>query len=161
MATARPQLITFAASHFCEKARWALDWHGISYEEVGWPPGLHQVLAKRHGLTTPQIAVMREVSDATKLPVSQIAARTCLSHATVSGILDRLERGGYIERVRDHADRRCVNVQLTAAGRREMDRTPPLLKQGFVTAFAGLPEWEQMALLSALERVAEMMGRAE
>ena len=37
MATARPQLITFAAFHFCEKARWALDWHGISYEEVGWP----------------------------------------------------------------------------------------------------------------------------
>ena len=35
MVTAKPQLITFAASHFCEKARWALDWHGIAYEEVG------------------------------------------------------------------------------------------------------------------------------
>jgi len=49
MITERPKLVTFAASHFCEKARWALDWHGIGYEEVGWPPGLHQILAKSCG----------------------------------------------------------------------------------------------------------------
>jgi glutathione S-transferase len=49
MTQARPRLITFAASHFCEKARWALDWHGIAYDEVGWPPGLHMLLAKSCG----------------------------------------------------------------------------------------------------------------
>jgi glutathione S-transferase len=27
----------------------ALDWHQIPYEEIGWPPGLHRVLAKRCG----------------------------------------------------------------------------------------------------------------
>jgi glutathione S-transferase len=47
MAHARPRLITFGASHFCEKARWALDWHGIAYEEVSWPPGVHRILARR------------------------------------------------------------------------------------------------------------------
>ena len=47
MPEARPKLITFAASHFCEKGRWALDWHGIAYDEVGWPPGVHQILARR------------------------------------------------------------------------------------------------------------------
>jgi glutathione S-transferase len=36
-------------SHFCEKARWALDWHGIPYEEISWPPGVHRILAKRCG----------------------------------------------------------------------------------------------------------------
>ncbi len=49
MKQGRPKLIVFGASHFCEKARWALDWHGIDYREVGWPPGLHQILAKRCG----------------------------------------------------------------------------------------------------------------
>ena len=49
MTQARPRLITFAASHFCEKARWALDWHGCAYNEIGWPPGLHLMLAKRCG----------------------------------------------------------------------------------------------------------------
>lgn len=45
----KPRLITFGISHFCEKARWALDWHAIDYEEIGWPPGLHRILAKRCG----------------------------------------------------------------------------------------------------------------
>lgn len=27
----------------------ALDWHGVSYDEIGWPPGLHRVLLKRYG----------------------------------------------------------------------------------------------------------------
>jgi glutathione S-transferase len=49
MTQDKPRLMTFAASHFCEKARWALDWHGIAYDEIGWPPGLHLVLAKSYG----------------------------------------------------------------------------------------------------------------
>lgn len=49
MAHSKPKLITFGLSHFCEKARWALDWHSIPYEEIGWPPGWHLVLAKRCG----------------------------------------------------------------------------------------------------------------
>ncbi|MGV1014527.1 MAG: glutathione S-transferase family protein, partial [Methyloceanibacter sp.] len=49
MPEAKPKLVTFGISHYCEKARWALDWHDIDYEEVSWPPGLHHVLIKRCG----------------------------------------------------------------------------------------------------------------
>jgi glutathione S-transferase len=49
MAPIKPVLVVFGISHFCEKARWALDWHGISYTEVTWPPGLHRPLLKKHG----------------------------------------------------------------------------------------------------------------
>ena len=49
MTQAKPKLITFGISHFCEKARGALDWHSIAYEEISWPPGLHRVLARRCG----------------------------------------------------------------------------------------------------------------
>ena len=49
MSKSRPRLITFAISHYCEKARWALDWHGIDYVEEGWAPGVHRFMAKRAG----------------------------------------------------------------------------------------------------------------
>jgi len=49
MAPIKPVLVVFGVSHFCEKARWALDWHGISYTEIGWPPGLHRALLRQHG----------------------------------------------------------------------------------------------------------------
>jgi glutathione S-transferase len=63
MTTANPQLITFAASHFCEKARWALDWHHIRYDEVGWPPGLHQILAKRSGAKHTTVPILFDGDD--------------------------------------------------------------------------------------------------
>ncbi len=49
MMGTKPRLITFGISHYGEKARWALDWHGVDYVETGWPPGWHAVLAKCHG----------------------------------------------------------------------------------------------------------------
>ena len=49
MTGTKPQLITFGMSHYCEKARWALDWHRVDYDEIGWPPGVHVILAKRCG----------------------------------------------------------------------------------------------------------------
>jgi glutathione S-transferase len=58
MPEPRPKLITFAASHFCEKARWALDWHGLDYEEIGWPPGLHLILTKVHGAQSSTLPIL-------------------------------------------------------------------------------------------------------
>jgi len=63
MTQVRPRLITFAASHFCEKARWALDWHGIAYDEVGWPPGLHLILAKSCGAKHSTVPIVLDAAD--------------------------------------------------------------------------------------------------
>jgi glutathione S-transferase len=60
MAHTKSKLVTFGRSHFCEKARWALDWHGIAYDEIGWPPGLHIVLAKRCGANTTTLPILLE-----------------------------------------------------------------------------------------------------
>jgi len=49
MTGTKPKLITFGISHYCEKARWALDWHGVDYDEVFCPPGWHIILAKVRG----------------------------------------------------------------------------------------------------------------
>ena len=54
----RPKLITFGISHFCEKARWALDWHGIDYQEIGWPVGLHEILARREGAKATTVPIL-------------------------------------------------------------------------------------------------------
>jgi len=60
MTHEKVSLITFGVSHFCEKARWALDWHDIDYEEISWPPGLHQILAKRCGAKDTSLPIVRE-----------------------------------------------------------------------------------------------------
>jgi glutathione S-transferase len=66
----RPVLITIPISHYCEKARWALDRAGIAYEERRHLPALHRVAVKRAGgkLTVPvlicdEVGVLCESAD--------------------------------------------------------------------------------------------------
>ena len=51
-------LYVFAISHFCEKARWALDYLGIDYALKFTPPGLHQLLAKRLGVPRTSLPII-------------------------------------------------------------------------------------------------------
>src|SRR5262245_37734876 len=43
------RLITIPFSHYCEKARWALDRGGITYREEGHLPMLHWLSSRRAG----------------------------------------------------------------------------------------------------------------
>ena len=51
-------LVTIPFSHYCEKARWALDWCGVPYRERAFLPGAHLLATRRHGSpTVPQLLV--------------------------------------------------------------------------------------------------------
>lgn len=45
----RPELYVFAISHYCEKARWALDHHGIEFDLRHLAPGSHMEVAQKLG----------------------------------------------------------------------------------------------------------------
>ena len=49
MSNASPVLITIPISHYCEKARWALDWAGIGYRERAHLQIFHWVAVRRAG----------------------------------------------------------------------------------------------------------------
>jgi glutathione S-transferase len=68
--TDRPVLVTIPISHYCEKARWALDRAGVAYEESRHLPALHRVAVRRAGggrtaplLVCPRGEVLRESRD--------------------------------------------------------------------------------------------------
>jgi glutathione S-transferase len=58
MSQSQRTFVTFEISHYCEKARWALDWHGIAYEEINWPPGVHIILAKSCGAKQTSLPIL-------------------------------------------------------------------------------------------------------
>ena len=45
----KPVLVTIPISHYCEKARWALDRAGIAYDEHRHLPAIHRFAVKRAG----------------------------------------------------------------------------------------------------------------
>jgi glutathione S-transferase len=64
-----PRLLTIPFSHYCEKARWALDWAGVDYVEDAYLPGLHFSATKRVGGSSVPVLVTsdRVLSDSAQI----------------------------------------------------------------------------------------------
>lgn len=114
-------------------------------------------LVEQVGLTGPQLAVLRAAAHSGPTPVGAIARAVHLSQPTVTGILDRLERRGFLQRMRAQHDRRAVNISVTDEGRALLERAPSLLQDQFRTKLDRLHDWEQSLMLSILQRIAAMM----
>ena len=67
----------------------------------------------RSGLTVPQINAMDELTREDGLSLKELSGRMGLSHSTVSGIVDRLERRGLVGRRTDPKDRRYSRIFLS------------------------------------------------
>src|SRR5690625_7144587 len=93
------------------------------------------------------------------ITISELARDMSLSQATVTTILDRLERRELVSRVRSETDRRKVYPRLTEHGREILASAPMALQDNFVRKFGRLEEWEQSMVISSLQRIAgEMDG---
>ena len=114
-------------------------------------------LAKETGLTAPQILLLQAIRRLEGAAIGQLASEVSLSQATVTTILDRLEKRGYIERARSTVDKRKVHVHLTDMGIEVLRDAPTPLQEHFARQFNDLQEWEQTMLITALQRVAHMM----
>jgi DNA-binding MarR family transcriptional regulator len=88
------------------------------------------------------------------LSPSALARDAGLHPATITGILDRLERGGWVVRERDPSDRRAVLVQV------KRDRYPDLMRlyagmnRSMNQIYAGYDERELEVIADFLERTA-------
>lgn len=64
--------------------------------------------------TMPQTMLIHNLAQHGKMKISELSAKMGLTNSTVSGIVDRLEDQGVVERKRSTSDRRVVHVDLTA-----------------------------------------------
>ncbi len=123
-----------------------------------------QYLSREAGLTVPQLLVLKAIGkeeDAggatAEVTVVRVSQEVQLSPATVSRIVDRLERAGLVLRERRAKDRRKVCLSLTPAGLERWQTLPKPLQDRFVERLAGLPDAEREGLLASLHRVIELM----
>jgi DNA-binding MarR family transcriptional regulator len=70
-----------------------------------------QGLLSRH-----QASILDHLDDGSPTTLNDLARHMGVTAATMSLAVDRLERKGYVARLRDGADRRRVHLRLTAAG---------------------------------------------
>lgn len=116
-----------------------------------------RLLASRTGLTTSQLIILQIVAGHGKALPSTIARAARLTQATVTSLVDKLERAGLVTRRRDTEDRRRVWVEVTEAGSRTLADSPDLLHDLFRERFRALADWEQAMIVAGLEHVSAML----
>jgi DNA-binding MarR family transcriptional regulator len=90
---------------------------------------LDHAVAVSFGIGRTDLRAMELVSRQGPATCSQLASQLHMTSGSVTALVDRLERAGYLQRRYDPADRRKVLVHLTAAGReRERRAFEPLAK---------------------------------
>ncbi len=86
--------------------------------------------------------------------VSDLAAALGVTPSTAGRMCDRLVRKGLIRRHRARADRRAVQVSVTAAGREVVDQATARRRALIAGILAKLPAVQQSAVAAALESFA-------
>jgi len=71
--------------------------------------------AERLGISITDLHCLNVVERGGGVTAGQLATESGLTTGAVTSVVDRLERAGFARRVRDQADRRKVNVEVTPA----------------------------------------------
>jgi glutathione S-transferase len=143
------RLITIPFSHFCEKARWALDHCGVAYEEDGHLPVFHYVATYRAGgkRTVPVLVdgdtIVRDSTDI----IAWADAKRPGALIPIAGTTDVLAIEDDLDNQFGPATRRWAYYHLLP--NRDADR--------FITA--GVPRWEKSLLAISRPLAASYLRR--
>ena len=120
-------------------------------------------LLREFGLTSPtQYNILRILRGEGKpLPILEIASRTIAVVPGITGLIDRLEQAGFVNRLRCEKDRRVIYVALTDQGTKILhDLDEPLLAL-HRKLMGHLSQGELKELIRLLEKVREPLAGTE
>ena len=118
-------------------------------------------LALRYSLTGPQLVCVRHLLRNGPTAPGTLARRISLSPATITGIVDRLEKRGLVTRERSTDDKRKVVIALTSQGRELVGQMPPPLHETVSRRLGELPVEEQEEIDRVLMKIVTMMEAQE
>jgi DNA-binding MarR family transcriptional regulator len=108
-----------------------------------------QVAHERGAMTLERARILWQLVESPRRS-GEIAQRCALAPASVSELVDSLERDGFVRRSEDRSDRRVVVVEITARGRREIERVGELMTAPVAKIIAGLSAEKRSRLAAAL-----------
>jgi DNA-binding MarR family transcriptional regulator len=112
----------------------------------------------RFGITSAQWGVLRsldrhERSGKPSMRLTDLGEQLLIQPPSVTGVVDRMEKNGLIERIASPTDLRAKHVRLTAAGRRLLTEVQVLHEEQIATALSGLLVQEQRELRRLLKKL--------
>jgi DNA-binding MarR family transcriptional regulator len=115
---------------------------------------------EEHDLSMRQLSALQFI-DGTETTLGDVARNLNVTPAVVTGLIDRLERRGYVRRVASVFDRRRVYIELTTAGEDVRDHAEDQLAKGLEDLLSKLSDDEVAALEDGLRVMEKVMASVE
>jgi DNA-binding MarR family transcriptional regulator len=119
---------------------------------------VQQAIAERLGLNTTDLGCLALLGEAAPLTAGQLAEATGLTTGSVTVMIDRLEKAGYVERTKDPFDRRRVVVRPVAEPiERDLAPLYSALREGWEALLARYDTQDLALILDLLTRSAVLL----
>lgn len=82
-------------------------------------------------LTPPQFMILKTLNEKDQQPLKDLAEVLCCTRATVTGIIDTMEKKSLVTRIPNKTDRRSILVGITAKGQEIMASSAPQIGNSF------------------------------
>jgi MarR family transcriptional regulator, 2-MHQ and catechol-resistance regulon repressor len=105
------------------------------------------------GLTSPQFDVIATLGNTTGMTMNTLAEKTLVTKGTLTGIVDRLEKKGFVRREVPEGDRRCFVIVLTPEGEQLFEQVFPAQIAYIKERFDKLDSSDLEEILSALKKL--------
>ncbi len=125
-----------------------------------WAAASAQASREDHELSLRQLGVISAIREGVSSP-GQLARRLFVTPAVVTGLLDRLERRGYVRREADPEDRRRLRLALTESGLAVSDAVRQALAESLATELKSVSRAEMEVLDRALGLMERAVGALE
>lgn len=111
--------------------------------------------ARTHDITLPQWRVLAQIGLSEGISQVALATATDTDPMTVSGVLDRLEKRGLIDRSADPTDSRAKLARLTPKGEEVFTTTRTVGMSMYEAALVGVSPEERQTVINALSKMRE------
>jgi DNA-binding MarR family transcriptional regulator len=114
-------------------------------------------LNKKYQVSAAQLNCILTLYEYGPLPPSKIANHMMVKSSTVTGVVDRLEKKGFVERMRNSPDRRVITIELTEAGKKLAQNAPPPIQQKVIDALKQTENAKKEQIVRSLNMLTGML----
>jgi len=114
---------------------------------------------KPHQITAEQWSVLRSLNAEDHISQKELAKRTDKDQATLTKILDLLEKNGFIQRLHNPLDRRSYLVQITDKGKQLTNQVAPIIEHVFSQILYGISQEKLMMFVRILADIEKNLDK--
>jgi DNA-binding MarR family transcriptional regulator len=105
-------------------------------------------------VTTAQAGILFLLKQKSGQSMSELSQLLSIDNSTLTGLIDRLERSGFVRRNSNPGDRRALNIDITETGIRELEKAKAVIMRINEEIKAGFSEQEMESFKKVLQHFA-------